>query len=155
MPRLHPAFTAVALSVVLAACGGGGGGGSDPVDKYVGTWEFPCSRDGSSSENGTLTLNKASESTANGSIAYRAYGNTTCAGAPTVALSLPAAVTVQGTGTVDGKEVDKVTATLGSDSSKDIFYVEGNRLFESPENSAIDADGYPTSLDMSSAWIKN
>jgi hypothetical protein len=147
-------ISAISLSVLLAACGGGGD--SDPADKYVGSWEFPCTRDGSSSSSGTLTLNRASDTATNGTLTARGYNNTTCAGStPTVVLNLAAAVNVQGTGTVSGRKVDKVTYSFGSTSGRDIFYVEGNRLFSSPENSAVDAEGYPTSLDLSSSWTRN
>lgn len=153
MPRLHAPFTALALSFFLAACGGGGGD-SDPADKYVGTWDIPCEIDGSQSVLGEVTLNRSSASEATGPLIFRVYGNTSCSGTPVRTINLQASVKVQGTGTVDGKKVDKVIESLDGDASKDVYYVTGNQWFESPDNSPKDADGYPTTLNLSVASTK-
>jgi hypothetical protein len=153
MPFVRISILAAVATAVLAACGGGGGDAA-PADKYVGTWTKACEIDGRASASGELTLNKASDNSLTGSLTVRGFNNTTCAGTPGATRSAPAAVTIDGTGTAEGKTVDKVTAVLGDEAGKDIFLVEGNRLFESPENSPKDAQGYPTTLDLASAWTK-
>lgn len=153
MSRLHAPFTALALSVFLAACGGGDGD-SDPADKYVGTWDIPCEVDGSESFLGEVTLSKSGAELASGPLTFRIFGNTTCSGTPTATVTLQASVNVQGTAEIGGKKVDKVIAKLGNDTSKDVYYVTGNQWFESPDNAPKDGDGFPTTLDLSVASTK-
>lgn len=147
---------ALATPLLLSACGPSG---DDPVDsspagKYVGVWDIPCVADGSSSVSGEATLNKSNDNLVSGSLTWRSFANASCSGAPSATETLPASLTIHGTGSVSGKTVDKVTATLGNDAEKDIHYVEGDRWFESPEGSPVDAEGFPTTLDMSRASVR-
>lgn len=161
--RSRTTLLACALAAsLLSACGGGdsnsdtaaGGSSGDAADKYVGTWDIPCLVDGSISGNGVVTMNKTGANALSGSSTVRAYTNTSCSGAAVGSTNFPASLTVDGQGTASGKSVDKVTFTALGDTGKDVFYVDGNKLYSSPDSSPKDGAGYPTQLDMGTAFTR-
>lgn len=146
---------ATAISAMLIGCGGGGDDDAlQAADKYAGTWDIPCATIGGQSGNATIVLNKAGANTLTGTSTLRLFGNPSCSGAPAQAQDFPASVTIDGTGSASGKPVDKVTETSFGETGKDIFLVEGNRLYSSPEDAPTDAQGYPTALDLGNSAVR-
>lgn len=146
---------ALAVSAVLIGCGGGGDDDdTQAADKYAGTWDIPCQAESGLSANATLVVNKTGANSLTGTSTLRMFRNTTCAGNPATSQDFPAAISIEGTQQASGKTADKVTEQSFGDTGKDIFLVEGNRLFSSPEGSPVDAQGYPTTLDLSIGAVR-
>ena len=160
-------ITAVASAAALVGCGGGGdaGGyasapapvpvpvaaGSDPIDKYVGTITGPCSQTSNVTDattgaklylKSTLRLStKVNASQASGSYDYNYYDASTCTGTSRYTLTVSGAsnfLSIDGTGVVGGKTVDKVTSGIGvffPDISFGTSYtVQGVRFTGAPYN---------------------
>ena len=151
-----PALIALATaSAMLIGCGGGGDDDDlQAADKYAGIWDIPCASVGGQSGNATIVLNKTGTNTLTGTSTLRIFSNPACSGAPAQTQDFPASVTIDGTGSASGRTVDKVTEASLGETIKDIFLVEGNRLYSSPEDAPVDAQGYPTMLDLSNGAVR-
>ncbi len=157
LKKFHaPVVLGLAIAAtVLTGCGGGDDtDDSQAADKYAGTWDIPCLTEGGNSANAVLTLSKSGANTLVGTSTLRVYGNATCSGAPATSQDYPASVTIEGTATVSGKNAEKVTETSFGETGKDVFLVEGNRLYSSPDEAPVDAQGYPTVLDLSRGAVR-
>ena len=156
-------ITAVACAAALVGCGGGGdaGGsastpvpvaaGSDPIDKYVGTITGPCFQTPNVTDattgaklylKSTLRLSiKVNASQASGSYDYNYYDASTCTGTSRYTLTVSGAsnfLSIDGTGVVGGKTVDKVTSGIGvffpDISFATPYTVQGVRFTGAPYN---------------------
>lgn len=144
---------AVMVTASLTACGGSSdapAANAEPADKYVGTWTSSCQTSGASAEQTQLEMSKGGATAVNMKFTLFAYANQTCTGTPPDSYSTNYAFTIDGTGTANGKVVDKVSlsAAFGG-STKLIFGVEGNLMYLPDEASqGLDPDGYPTNLNL-------
>jgi hypothetical protein len=191
--KTKPSALAIAcgslLMVSLAGCGGGGddagasGFAAEPAQKYVGTWVEPCDDSTVARESAPLvflkqkvriTYTKVSASKLSFVTVSDIYPTTDCSGTPLVSQTNNAAgnsLTVDGTKTVNGQVVDKITVVLSNvgglsggagivinglvypgdyftaiGTFKDIALVNGNQFITSELNAPQDVQGYPDRL---------
>ncbi len=154
-------FVASCISLTLVACGGGGGGEAAPValvaaDKYVGTWTH-CEVNGTNASiKNTLVFTK----TAAASLSYTAQeqsytASTLCAGVNT-SLNQTGSITIVGTKTIASDTVEKIDVAINAPnagSDKDIALITGATL-KLGDDTALDANGYPTTLDNAFVFTK-
>lgn len=161
MTKLPVCKAAVALmcSAMLVACGGGSDDDTpaDPIDKYVGTW-VTCGASGANKWiSYTWSFAKVTESTASGTLTGYAYGNANCQGKPVAGEAAPDfTVVMAGTTTASGKTADRFVLTNTKNKvSKYVFFADGNVLYSSlSTGSPLDADGFPTALDLDHPYQK-
>ncbi|NDY93491.1 hypothetical protein [Ideonella livida] len=154
--------SALAALALLSACGGSGDGDDSPaegVDKYVGTWKSPCTVETSEGVDVgvqlTLVVTKTGANSISSTGSAKGYANTTCTGTAVITQDLgQASAALAGTKTVGGKTVDKATFTDDEGTYKDIILLESGRLYNGDVDSALDAEGYPTALDMTLYYQK-
>jgi hypothetical protein len=142
---------------------GGGAGGttttttggttttSAVVDKYIGTWVSCKATGASSSEQETLVLQKASDTTVNTSSSVKSFPNTTCSGTGTAAPTDSGTATWVGTKLVGSETVDEINIVQGAITIKQIVVIRSDgKLYSGVEASSggsVDANGYPTTLE--------
>ena len=157
MPLSAPRFRLrwVATSAVvatLAACGGDNDdpldtdASSDPVAKFVGTWETECYADSGASAWARADLRKVSADTLAGDVIAYAYVGSSCSG-PAVrdrkVLSNLVATKV-GSQTVAGMVADQFTGSSDQGNSKFLMFTNGSILLIGDPKSPEDANGFPT-----------
>lgn len=121
---------------------------------YAGTW-LQCGAEGqSTSSKQTLVITQESATTYTGLMTRTSYASPLCAGAAGITETSTAAVTLTGTKTIGDDLVDKVIVTVDQRAPfKTVFLLKGTApamLFfgkDASEGGAVDADGYPTTLE--------
>lgn len=140
--------------------GGGGGtttttGGttttSAVVDKYIGTWVSCKATSASSSEQETLVLQKASDTTVNTSSSVKSFPTTNCSGTGTAQPTDSGTATWVGTKLVGSETVDEINIVQGTTTIKQIVLIRSDgKLYsgvEAVSGGPVDANGYPTTLE--------
>lgn len=159
---------AASLLALLSACGGGSDNDDDdggsatpppaaasPVDKYVGEWTACYDEGDGTSSREHLVATKTSATVLSFEVEQSFHNGAGCAGAAVrTEPVLNGTATFEGTKTVDGATVDKVTVReTDGGVEKQIFAVRDGDFFtgvpvdEDRPDSVEDADGYPTQLD--------
>jgi len=162
---------------MLTACGGGGGDNSAPVvipstttgatetpqteppapatsraDAYVGTWRSICipATESNLSFYVEAVATKVSATQVSVHNNLVGFGGLTCAG-PVLSTGDNGTdtYTLTGTTTVGTKLVDQVILTHNSADTKSLAYTDGSTLLfgNTATGSAVDSNGYPTSLN--------
>jgi hypothetical protein len=142
----------VLVSAVLAACGGGDDDpldtddSSDPVARYVGSWESRCVADSGASARLRADLRKITPDTLGGDVIAYAYVGTSCSG-PSVRdkkVLSNMRVTLVGSQQTGGVTADRFVGTSAQGEGKVLMYTNGNTLRIGDPDSPDNADGYPT-----------
>jgi len=141
-----------AVVATLAACGGDNDDpldtdpSSDPVARYVGTWETKCYADSGASAWARADLRKVSADTLAGDVIAYAYVGSSCSG-PAVrdrkVLSNLVATKV-GSQTVAGMTADQFTGSSDQGKSKFLMFTNGSILLIGDPKSPEDGNGFPT-----------
>ena len=145
-------------AVALAACGGGGNGTAPiagPSDKYVGAWgSCLFTGPGTISVSIAFSFNRIDANQLAYTLTATGFSNPDCTGpVPGAMVTQSGTVSVDGTGIADGKPIEKITTTAAGVSDKDIVYLNGNQ-FQFGNETPVDADGYPTTLDTSVVFTR-
>ena len=126
------------------------------VDKYQGTW-VGCFATNPGSGKEVITIAKTSDTTVSFSYVDTAYASTDCSGTGTAAGNGSGTVVLNGTKTIGADTVDKGTVTEGNKpSEKQVFLVKGTAPVTlttgrtAADGGAVDADGYPTTMNTNS-----
>lgn len=199
--KIYLAALTAATAAMLAACGGGDGdtvsgpGGAEPIEKYMGTFVSVCrAEDPSITTSAGLPLRsqetwsaptKVSATKASFVLTLRTFTSSDCSGTAFSELSQNAGgntfFQVDGTATIDGKAVDKMTIgegvwfpgiaanviTVNGVSysgpkfsrqapliEKEVLSLVGNALSEGDRSKPLDAQGYPTALSSTPSATK-
>lgn len=186
-------LAAAVIAMSLSACGGGGGGGDDAgddpsvsVDKYLGTWESICDTSEMRAaaaptvalkQKWRLILTKVANNKVSFVMVTDIYPTAGCTGTPLATQTNDASansVVIDGTGTIGGAAVGKITFTLSNVGGisagttitlngivypgdyfmrtakyKDVIQLTGSTLLMGDADAALDSAGYPSALDAS------
>ena len=167
----------MAVLALLAACGGGGDSTpatavsgttptppvatTDVADKYIGTWTVcvagTAPSPGSSSRE-TLIFTKASATSIAYAFTQTNHTGTVCTSTPTSRFEDTGTSTFVGTKTVGSMVVDTakdVSSAQPTVEAKGIYAIAvTGQLRVGDDNSAKDANGYPTALDTQYIYAK-
>ena len=145
---------ALVATAALSACGGGGGdplptdASSDPVAKYVGSWQSSCYKDSGASGELRADFSKLSANAIGGKVKAYFYIGSSCSGpvikSETFLSNL--SLTLVGDKAVAGVTVDKFQGTSDQGSANVVLYVNGTTLQIGDTKGAKDAEGYPNSF---------
>lgn len=153
MPAGALRWMSIALvGAVLAACGGGDDdpldtdSSSDPVARYVGSWESRCVTDSGASARLRADLRKVTPDTLSGDVIAYAYVGTSCSGpsARDRKVLSDMRVTLVGSQPTAGVTADRFVGTSAQGEGKVLMYTNGSTLLIGDPDSPDNADGYPT-----------
>ena len=140
-----------AVGVALAACGSDDDpiatdDSSDPVAKYVGSWESRCVADSGASARLRADLRKISPDTLGGDVIAYAYAGTSCSGPDLRDKKVLSdmRMTLVGSQPIAGVTADQFTGTSAQGEGKVLMYTNGSTLLIGDPDSPDSADGYPT-----------
>ena len=139
------------LSAALAACGGDDDpldtdNSSDPVAKYVGSWESRCVADSGASARLRADLRKITRDTLGGDVIAYAYAGTSCSGPDLRDKKVLSdmRMTLVGNQPIAGVTADRFVGTSAQGEGKVLMYTNGSTLMIGDPDSPDNADGYPT-----------
>lgn len=141
------------ISAALVACGGDDDpldtdNSSDPVARYVGSWESRCVADSGASARLRADLSKVTPDTLSGDVIAYAYVGTSCSG-PSVRdrkVLSNLRVSLVGSQQTGGVTADRFIGSSAQGEGKVLMYTNGSTLLIGDPDSAKDADGYPTAF---------
>ena len=155
MTKLHSMLKitfAISTVVALIACGGDpsspleGDSSSDPVAKYIGSWESDCySQDGASARV-YADFTKTSASSFTGGLVAYAYLGSSCS-SPSVKsknVLTNMNLSIVGSKMVESSIADMFVGTADQGSTKTVMNADANILKIGDDKSNKDSEGYPT-----------
>lgn len=157
MVKQISSLASVLVLALLAGCGG-----SDDADlaRYIGTWATCTPGTGTATEKETLTLGTQSGNTLQFVSSTSIYLGPNCTGTSTILPPTTGTVAFNGSKAIGTEVVDKVIVTHDGTSDKDVVLVRSVSALTlltgltANQGGAVDAEGYPVSLDNNKVFAR-